>query len=157
MQDNNIQLDDHGKLRHFLSIEGLDQTILTEILDTAESFTSVANRTVKKVPILRGKTVANLFFEASTRTRSTFELAEQRLSADILSLNVDTSATAKGESLLDTLQNLEAMQIDMFVIRHQDSGSAHFFAQHVQPRRTTRTSHPGDVGHVYHPPLQERL
>ena len=96
MQDNNIQLDDHGKLRHFLSIEGLDQTILTEILDTAESFTSVANRTVKKVPILRGKTVANLFFEASTRTRSTFELAEQRLSADILSLNVDTSATAKG-------------------------------------------------------------
>ena len=133
MQDNNIQLDDNGKLRHFLSIEGLDQTILTEILDTAESFTSVADRTVKKVPILRGKTVANLFFEASTRTRSTFELAEQRLSADILSLNVDTSATVKGESLLDTLQNLEAMQIDMFVIRHQDSGSAHFFAQHVRP------------------------
>jgi len=133
MQDNNIQLDDNGKLRHFLSIEGLDQTILTEILDTAESFTAVTNRTVKKVPILRGKTVANLFFEASTRTRSTFELAEQRLSADILSLNVDTSATVKGESLLDTLQNLEAMQIDMFVIRHQDSGSAHFFAQHVRP------------------------
>ena len=133
MRANNIQLDDNGRLRHFLSIEGLDQTILTEILDTAESFTSVADRTVKKVPILRGKTVANLFFEASTRTRSTFELAEQRLSADILSLNVDTSATAKGESLLDTLQNLEAMQIDMFVIRHQDSGSAPFFAQHVRP------------------------
>jgi len=133
MSNSNIQLDDNGRLRHFLSIEGLSQTILNEILDTAESFTSVADRTVKKVPILRGKTVANLFFEASTRTRSTFELAEQRLSADILSLNVDTSATAKGESLLDTLQNLEAMQIDMFVIRHQDSGSAHFFAQHVRP------------------------
>ena len=133
MRANNIQLDDNGRLRHFLSIEGLDQAMLTEILDTAESFTSVADRTVKKVPILRGKTVANLFFEASTRTRSTFELAEQRLSADILSLNVDTSATVKGESLLDTLQNLEAMQIDMFVIRHQDSGSAHFFAQHVRP------------------------
>ena len=133
MPSNNLQLDDNGRLRHFLAIEGLDQAILTEILDTADSFISVSDRTVKKVPILRGKTVSNLFFEASTRTRSTFELAEQRLSADILSLNVDTSATVKGESLLDTLQNLEAMQIDMFVIRHQDSGSAHFFAQHVRP------------------------
>ena len=133
MPNSNIQLDDNGRLRHFLSIEGLDPSILTEILDTAESFISVSDRTIKKVPILRGKTVSNLFFEASTRTRSTFELAEQRLSADILSLNVDTSATVKGESLLDTLQNLEAMQIDMFVIRHQDSGSAHFFAQHVRP------------------------
>ena len=133
MENNNIQFDDQGRLRHFLSIEGLDKTILTDILDTAESFTSVTDRTIKKVPILRGKTVANLFFEASTRTRSTFELAAQRLSADILSLNVNTSATVKGESLLDTLQNLEAMQIDMFVIRHQDSGSSHFFAQHVRP------------------------
>ncbi len=133
MPADNIQLDDNGKLLHFLSIEGLNQSILTEILDTAESFTSVSERNVKKVPILRGKTVANLFFESSTRTRSTFELAEQRLSADILSLNVSTSATTKGESLLDTLQNLEAMQIDMFVIRHRDSGSAYFFAQHVGP------------------------
>ncbi len=131
--NTDLQLDENGRLRHFLSIEGLDRAMLTEILDTAQSFTSVADRTIKKVPILRGITVANLFFEASTRTRSTFELAEQRLSADILSLNVDTSATVKGESLLDTLQNLEAMQIDMFVIRHQDSGSAHFFAQHVRP------------------------
>ena len=129
----NIQLDENGKLLHFLSIEGLNQQILTEILDTAASFTSVTDRLVKKVPILRGKTVANLFFEASTRTRSTFELAEQRLSADILSLNLDTSATVKGESLLDTIRNLEAMQIDMFVIRHKDSGSVHFFAQHVRP------------------------
>ncbi len=133
MASARLQLDEHGKLRHFLSIEGLNRTLLTEILDTAESFISVTDRTIKKVPILRGKTVANLFFEASTRTRSTFELAEQRLSADILSLNVDFSATVKGESLLDTLRNLEAMQIDMFVIRHQDSGSAHFFAQHVRP------------------------
>ncbi len=133
MASARLQLDEHGKLRHFLSIEGLNRALLTEILDTAESFISVSDRTIKKVPILRGKTVANLFFEASTRTRSTFELAEQRLSADILSLNVDFSATVKGESLLDTLRNLEAMQIDMFVIRHQDSGSAHFFAQHVRP------------------------
>ncbi len=133
MPDKNLQLDGNGKLLHFLSIEGLNQPILTEILDTAESFTSITERNVKKVPILRGKTVANLFFEPSTRTRSTFELAAQRLSADILNLNVNTSATTKGESLLDTLRNLEAMQIDMFVIRHQDSGSAHFFAQHVSP------------------------
>jgi len=133
MSAKNIQLDENGKLQHFLSIEGLDQQLITEILDTAKSFISVADRVIKKVPILRGKTVANLFFEPSTRTRLTFELAEQRLSADILSLNVDTSATTKGESLLDTIHNLEAMQIDMFVIRHKDSGSAHFFAQHVRP------------------------
>ncbi len=133
MPDTNIQLHPNGKLKHFLSIEGLNRGILEDILDTAESFTSVTERSIKKVPILRGKTVANLFFEASTRTRSTFELAAQRLSADILNLNISTSATVKGESLLDTLHNLEAMQIDMFVIRHQDSGSAHFFAQHVGP------------------------
>lgn len=133
MQAPGIQLDANGKLLHFLSIEGLNQKILTEILDTAESFTSVTDRTIKKVPILRGKTVANLFFEASTRTRSSFELAAQRLSADILSLDMSTSATAKGETMLDTIRNLEAMQIDMFIIRHQDSGSAHFFAQHVRP------------------------
>ncbi len=133
MSTNNLQLDANGKLLHFLSIEGLNQQILIDILDTAESFTSVTDRTIKKVPILRGKTVANLFFEASTRTRSTFELAAQRLSADILSLDVKTSATVKGESLLDTIHNLQAMQIDMFVIRHPDSGSAHFFAQHVHP------------------------
>ncbi len=147
MPADNIQLDENGKLLHFLSIEGLNQTILTEILDTAESFTSIADRQVKKVPILRGKTVANLFFEPSTRTRSTFELAEQRLSADILSLNVDTSATTKGESLLDTLRNLEAMQIDMFVIRHQDSGSAHFFAQHVRPGVSVLNAGDGQHAH----------
>ncbi len=147
MAADNIQLDDNGKLLHFLSIEGLNQSILTEILDTAESFTSVTDRQVKKVPILRGKTVANLFFEPSTRTRSTFELAAQRLSADILSLNVSTSATTKGESLLDTLQNLEAMQIDMFIIRHQDSGSAHFFAQHVRPGVSVLNAGDGQHAH----------
>ena len=106
----NLQLDDKGRLRHFLSIEGLDQAILNEILDTAASFTSVTDRTIKKVPILRGKTVANLFFEASTRTRSTFELAEQRLSADILSLNVDTSAT-------DFLHRFVFIQLSFFQSR----------------------------------------
>jgi len=144
---DNIQLDSNGKLKHFLDVEGLSPQILTEILDTAESFTSITNRTIKKVPILRGKTVANLFFETSTRTRSTFELAAQRLSADVLSLDVRNSATAKGESLLDTLRNLEAMHIDTFVIRHQDSGSAHFFAEHVSPGVSVLNAGDGQHAH----------
>lgn len=125
----NIQLTSDKKLRHFLSIEGLPRNILTEILDTAETFSSVGEQAVKKVPILRGKTIVNLFFENSTRTRTTFELAAKRLSADVLNLNISASATSKGESLLDTLRNLEAMQSDMFVVRHNQSGAAHFIAQ----------------------------
>jgi aspartate carbamoyltransferase catalytic subunit len=106
---------------------------LTTILDTAESFYKVDGRHVKKVPLLRGKTIVNLFFEASTRTRTTFELAAKRLSADVLNINVSASATVKGESLLDTLRNIEAMDVDMFIIRHQDSGAAEFISQHVAP------------------------
>ncbi len=126
-----IQLDSNGRLRHFLSIEGLNRGLLTEILDTAENFISVGNQQAKKVPLLRGKTIANLFFEPSTRTRTTFDLAEKRLSADVINININTSATTKGETLLDTLQNLIAMQIDLFVVRHSASGAAHFIAQHV--------------------------
>jgi len=127
----NIQLDSNGKLRHFLSIEGLNRSLLTEILDSAENFTSVGKQQAKKVPLLRGKTIANLFFEPSTRTRTTFDLAEKRLSADVINIDINRSATAKGETLLDTLQNLTAMQIDMFVVRHNSSGAAHFIAQNV--------------------------
>ncbi len=144
---SNIQISDSGQLKHFLSIEGLSPAILTQILDTAESFTSIGDRYVKKVPLLRGKTVANLFFENSTRTRSTFELAAQRLSADILNLDVQTSSTKKGESLLDTLHNLQAMQVDMFVIRHSDSGSAHFFASHVAPGVSVLNAGDGQHAH----------
>jgi aspartate carbamoyltransferase catalytic subunit len=133
MSAANLQLDDNNKMRHFLSIEGLSREHLIRILDTAESFLNLGDRSVKKVPALRGKAVANLFFENSTRTRTTFELAAKRLSADVLNLNIDTSATSKGESLLDTLRNLEAMHVDMFVIRHSESGTAHFFARHAQP------------------------
>ena len=107
--------------------------LLTEILDTADSFLEVGARAVKKVPLLRGKTVCNVFFENSTRTRTTFELAAQRLSADVITLNVSTSSTSKGETLFDTLRNLEAMAADMFVVRHADSGAAHFIAEHVCP------------------------
>ena len=118
MTDLNVQLDQNGHLKHFLTTEGLSREILLNILDYAESFAGVGGRAVKKVPLLRGKTVVNLFYEASTRTRTTFELAAKRLSADVLNINADTSATTKGESLLDTLQTLEAMHCDLFVIRH---------------------------------------
>jgi len=128
---NNPQLDADGRLRHLLSIEGLPKRILNQILDTAESFVGVAEREVKKVPLLRGKTVCNLFFENSTRTRTTFEIAAKRLSADVISLNVNTSSQSKGETILDTVDNLIAMHADMFVVRHSQSGAAHFIAKHV--------------------------
>jgi len=128
-----LQLTEQGQLRHFLTIEGLSKTLLTEILDTADSFISMEQQSVKKVPLLRGKTVVNLFFEASTRTRTTFELAAKRLSADVINLDISTSATSKGETLLDMLKNLEAMASDMFVVRHANSGAAHFIAEQVTP------------------------
>jgi aspartate carbamoyltransferase catalytic subunit len=128
-----IQFDAGNRLRHLLTLEGLSRQTLLQILDTAESFIEVGEREIKKVPLLRGKTVVNLFFEASTRTRTTFELAAKRLSADVLNFNISTSATSKGETLLDTLRNIEAMHSDMFVVRHAESGAAHFIAAHVAP------------------------
>lgn len=127
------QFNTAGTLQHFIDLQGLDASILTQILDTAEGFASINDRKVKQVPLLRGKTVANLFFENSTRTRTAFELAAKRLSADILNVDLVTSSTSKGESLLDTLRVLEALQCDMFIVRHGDSGAAHFIARHVAP------------------------
>jgi len=130
----NLQIDANGRLRHFLTIEGLGRQTLVDILNATESFAGVSDRTVKKVPVLRGKVICNLFFESSTRTRTTFELAAKRLSADVVNFNISTSAAAsKGETLLDTLRNLEAMHVDMFVVRHEDSGAAHFIARHAAP------------------------
>jgi len=130
----NLQLDNQGRLKHFLGIEGLPRSLLLAILDTAASFISIDAQVVKKVPLLRGKTIVNLFFEPSTRTRTTFELAAKRLSADVLNFNISTSSTSKGETLIDMLSNLEAMNCDMFIVRHEAGGSAHFMAQHVAPR-----------------------
>ena len=149
----NIQLNEQGRLRHFLTIEGLKRQMLVDILDTAESLSGVTDQTVKKVPLLRGKTIVNLFFEASTRTRTTFELAAKRLSADVLNLNIAASATKKGETLLDTLHNLQAMHCDMFVVRHADSGAAHFIANHVAPH--VRVVNAGDGSHAH--PTQAML
>lgn len=129
---NSIQLDNQGRLRHFLGIEGLSRSILLEILDTAAQLSEQVQQE-GKLKILSGKTIANLFFEPSTRTRTTFELAAKRLSADVLNVNISTSSTTKGETLIDMLQNLEAMYCDLFVIRHHESGTPHFMAQHIAP------------------------
>jgi len=142
-----LQVDEHGRLRHFLTTEGLGRDVLTQVLDTADSFVGVGERAVKKVPLLRGKTIVNLFFEPSTRTRTTFELAAKRLSADLLNINIAASAATKGESLLDTLRNLEAMHCDMFVVRHPDSGAAHFIAQHAAPHVSVLNA--GDGRHAH--------
>ncbi len=150
---SSIQLTPSGRLRHFLTIGGLPKDLIVEILDTAESFAGVKNQAVKKVPLLRGKTIVNLFFEASTRTRTTFELAAKRLSADILNLHISTTSTVKGESLLDTLQNLEAMHSDMFIVRHSDSGAAQFIAHHVAPHVSVINA--GDGRHAH--PTQAML
>ena len=127
------QLNKNGELIHLLSIEGLPESVLTHILDTASTFVSVSDRDVKKVPLLRGKSVFNLFFENSTRTRTTFEIAAKRLSADVLNLDIARSSTAKGETLLDTVANLSAMHADMFVVRHSESGAPYLIAQHCAP------------------------
>ncbi len=129
----NPQLNRHGELTHLLSTEGLSRDILTHILDTAQSFVPLAERDIKKVPLLRGKSVFNLFFENSTRTRTTFEIAAKRLSADVYNLNINASSTSKGETLLDTISNLTAMQADIFVVRHEASGAPYLIAQHVEP------------------------
>ena len=128
---SNPQLNKNGELHHLLSIEGLPGEILRQILDTAQSFVGVTQREVKKVPLLRGKAIFNLFFEPSTRTRTTFEIAAKRLSADVINLAINISSTSKGESVLDTVANLAAMQADMFIVRHSQSGAPHLIARHV--------------------------
>jgi len=127
------QFNSAGELTHLLTLEGLPKEQILHILDTAQQFVSITDpaREVKKVPLLRGKSVFNLFFENSTRTRTTFEIAAKRLSADVINLDISTSSTAKGESLLDTIDNLVAMQADIFVVRHNVSKAPIEIANHV--------------------------
>jgi aspartate carbamoyltransferase catalytic subunit len=143
----NPQLNQHGELVHLLSIEGLPRAVIHQILDTAGTFLSVNEREVKKVPLLRGKSVFNLFFENSTRTRTTFEIAAKRLSADVINLDIARSSTAKGESLLDTIANLSAMHADMFVVRHSESGAPYLIAQHCAPH--VHVVNAGDGRHAH--------
>jgi aspartate carbamoyltransferase catalytic subunit len=148
---HNPQLNAKGELQHLLTTEGLPRAILTSILDTAAPFTTVSEREVKKLPLLRGKSVFNLFFENSTRTRTTFEIAAKRLSADVINLNINTSSAAKGESLLDTVDNLAAMQADMFVVRHASSGAPHLIAAHLAStgKDHIRVINAGDGRHAH--------
>ena len=143
----NPQLNRHGELIHLLSTEGLSRALITQILDTAANFVSVNDREVKKVPLLRGKSVFNLFFEKSTRTRTTFEIAATRLSADVINLDIAKSSASKGESLLDTIANLSAMAADIFVVRHGESGAPHLIAQHVAPH--VHVINAGDGRHAH--------
>ncbi len=143
----NPQLNKNGELIHLLSTEGLSKDILTHILNTADNFVSVNDREVKKVPLLRGKSVFNLFFENSTRTRTTFEIAAKRLSADVFNLDIARSSTAKGETLLDTIDNLSAMAADIFVVRHSESGAPYLIAQHVAPH--VHVVNAGDGRHAH--------
>jgi aspartate carbamoyltransferase catalytic subunit len=117
--------------KDLIGLESLDAERITSILDTAEPFKEISERAIKKVPVLRGKTIVNLLFEPSTRTRISFEFAEKRLSADTVNITASGSSVQKGETLVDTARNLEAMRIDMVVIRHGSSGAASFLAERI--------------------------
>jgi len=147
----NPQLNAEGALKHLLTLEGLPAEVILHILDTAEPFVSVAEREVKKVPLLRGKAIFNLFFESSTRTRTTFEIAAKRLSADVINLNIGVSSTSKGETLLDTVDNLCAMNADMFIVRHSQSGAPHLIAAHLDAtgRQDVHVINAGDGRHAH--------
>ena len=147
LSQRTLQLNKNGELIHLLSTEGLPKSILTQVLDTAANFVSVSDREVKKVPLLRGKSVFNLFFENSTRTRTTFDIAAKRLSADVINLDISRSSAAKGETLLDTIANLSAMAADLFVVRHSESGAPYLIAQHVAPH--VHVINAGDGSHAH--------
>jgi len=148
-----LQLNAQDRLRHFLTTEGLSRDQLTKILDTAESFIDPVTGAIVNRPLLAGQTVMNLFFEPSTRTRTTFEVAAKRLSADVLNIDISKSSTSKGETLRDMLWNLEAMTADIFVVRHGDSGAAHFIASQVTPKVAVINA--GDGRHAH--PTQAML
>lgn len=125
------QFDAHRRLRNFLTIAGLPREILLNILTTAQSFINPKTREIKSTPLLKNKTVVNLFFEPSTRTRTTFEIAAKRLAAEVININATRISTSKGESVLDTARTLEAMHADLFVVRDAASGAAHLIARHL--------------------------
>nr|WP_308418920.1 aspartate carbamoyltransferase catalytic subunit [Iodobacter violacea] len=149
----NPQLNAQGELIHLLTTEGLPKRILTQILDQAAEYVENGELLNNKWQDLAGTSVFNLFFENSTRTRTTFELAAKRLSGDVSSLNIQASSTAKGETLLDTIHNLEAMGANLFVVRHSESGAAHLIAKHV--KKGVAVVNAGDGRHAH--PTQAML
>ena len=128
--------------RHLLAIEGLGRDDVLALLDASDAFFEVSRRPVRKVPTLRGKTIINVFFEASTRTRTSFELAGKRLSADVVNISASTSSTTKGETLSDTMATLEAMRSDVLVIRHSASGAAEYVAGKLDALAAARGTDP---------------
>ena len=153
LRDSHVQLNEDGSLRHFLTIDGLSQSLLTEIMENAERFIDFGQRKIKKAPLLRGYTIVNLFFEPSTRTRTTFEIAAKRLSADVINLNAQRSSTSKGETLLDTARNLQAMHADMLIVRDSHAGAAHLIATHLNDQ--LQVVNAGDGRHAH--PTQAML
>ena len=166
MSDSMLQLNAKGNIQHFLTIDGLSKKQLVEIMDTAKSFIDTgktpskekavekqSNKKLKKTNLLNNKTVVNLFFEPSTRTRTTFEIAAKHLGADVINLNVERSSTTKGETLLDTISNLEAMHADLFVIRDSNAGAAYLVAKHVDEHVSVLNA--GDGRHAH--PTQAML
>ncbi len=131
--------------KHLLGLEGMPREEIEHILDTARSFREILDRPIKRVPTLQGKTVVNLFYEPSTRTRISFELAEKRMSADIVNFSASTSSVKKGESLIDTVQNIAAMKIDMVVVRHSSPGAAHILSRVLD----ANIINAGDGGHEH--------
>ena len=130
--DARVQLDSDGSLRHLLTLEGLDKELLVDLLNSAESYLSPEGTLPVRSKALEGRTVANLFFEPSTRTRASFDLAGKRLGADVLNLDVNTSSRKKGESILDTIHTLEAMQVDIMVVRDASAGVPSYIARNVK-------------------------
>ncbi|MDH4073243.1 MAG: hypothetical protein OEV41_09085 [Gammaproteobacteria bacterium] len=143
----NLQLDKAGRLRHLLTLQGLDRQHLTDLLDDSEQYLSEGGKPVVRTDSLAGRTVANLFFEPSTRTRASFDLAAQRLGADVLNLDVNTSSRKKGESILDTIYTLQAMQIDVMVVRDAQTGVPAHIARHVNDFVSIINAGESDVSH----------
>jgi aspartate carbamoyltransferase catalytic subunit len=142
-----LQIDDNGNLRHLLTLKGLDKALLVEILDDAETFLTRPGDLPARRQSLAGRSVGNLFFEPSTRTRASFDLAGKRLGADVLNLDVNTSSRKKGESILDTIYTLEAMQVDIMVVRDASAGVPAYIARHVQPHVSILNAGESDVSH----------
>jgi aspartate carbamoyltransferase catalytic subunit len=141
------QLDAQGRLRHLLTLRGMDRALITTILDRAENFLSEPGTLPKRGNALEGRTVANLFFESSTRTRASFELAATRLGADVLNLDLNTSSATKGESIIDTISTLQAMQVDMFVVRDRQIGTQAKIATRVHDHVSVLNAGEANVSH----------
>ena len=142
-----LQFDAAGRLKHLLTLRGISRERLTALLDLSEQFLSPMGQPVVRSEALQGRTVANLFFEPSTRTRASFDLAARRMGADVLNLDVKTSSRKKGESILDTLYTLQAMQVDIFVIRDASAGVPAYIVRHVEPHISILNAGESDVSH----------